>query len=112
RTPVAMVAEVTVQDGGVRVDRVVCAGEGGLVIPPGMVVEQMEGGIAYGLTSLLHGEITYEAGRVQQQSFVDYPLLRMREMPIIETHIVPSDRPPQGVGEMAVPPVVPAVLNA
>ncbi len=112
QTSVAMVAEVTVDGDGVRVDRVVCAVDCGLVIHPGMVVQQMEGGIVYGLTALLHGEITYDAGRVQQQSFVDYPLLQMREMPDIEVHLVPSDRPPQGVGEMAVPPITPAVLNA
>jgi isoquinoline 1-oxidoreductase beta subunit len=111
RTPVAMVAEAGIDGGEVVVDRVVCAVECGLVINPAMVVQQMEGGIVFGLSSLL-GEITYDRGRVVEANFTDYPIVRMRQMPTIEVHVVPSDREPQGVGEMAVPVVVPAVLNA
>jgi isoquinoline 1-oxidoreductase beta subunit len=72
----------------------------------------MEGGIVMGLTTALKGEITIEHGHVQQSNFNDFPLLRMDEMPVIEVYILPSDRSPQGVGEMGVSPIVPAVMNA
>jgi isoquinoline 1-oxidoreductase beta subunit len=107
-----MVAEVTVERGALRVTKVVCAIDCGLVVHPDMVAQQIEGGIAYGLTALLHGEITFDRGRVQQSSFENYPLLRIDEMPQVEVHFVPSTRPPQGVGEMGVPPITPAVVNA
>jgi CO/xanthine dehydrogenase Mo-binding subunit len=107
-----MVAEVSVTDRVVRVLRVVCAIDCGFVVNPDMVVQQMEGGIVYGLTSLLKGQIVFNAGRVVESNFLDYPLLQMSEMPAVEVHIVPSERPPQGVGEMGVPAIVPAVANA
>jgi isoquinoline 1-oxidoreductase beta subunit len=72
----------------------------------------MEGCVVYALTSLLKGEITFADGRVQQSNFNDYPLLQMSEMPEVEVHIVPSTAAPRGVGEMGVPPLVPAVMNA
>ena len=112
QTSVAMVAEVSVQDGAVNVHKVVCALNCGKVVHPDMVAQQMEGGIVFGLTSLLKGGITIENGRVQQSSFQDYPLLQLNEMPEVEVHIAEDDRPPQGLGEMGVPPIVPAVTNA
>lgn len=111
-TAVAMVAEASVQAGAVRVHKVVCAVSCGMVIHPDMVVQQMEGGIVYGLTSLLKDEITFERGRVQQSNFDDYRILQMDEMPEVEVYIAPDSRAPSGTGEMAVPPVVPAVANA
>lgn len=111
-TAVAMVAEVSLQAGVVRAHRVVCAIDCGTVIHPDMVVQQMEGGVVFGLTSLFKGEITFEQGRVQQSNFHDYPLLRIDEMPQVEVYIVPSTRAPHGVGETGVPPIVPAVVNA
>jgi isoquinoline 1-oxidoreductase subunit beta len=110
-TAVAMVAEVSVQDGTVRVHKVVCAVDCGLVVHPDMVAQQMEGCIAYGLTSL-KGAITFEKGRVQQSTFADYPLLQLGEMPEVEVHMMPATRAPTGIGEMGVPPIVPAVVNA
>lgn len=110
---VAEVVEVSVSaDGSVKVHRVVCAVDCGIVINPDSVEAQMEGGIVYGLSAALKGVISVEAGRVKQSNFHDYPMLSMDEMPIIEVHIVPSDRTPQGVGEMSVPPIIPAVINA
>lgn len=111
---VAQVAEVSVEtDGRVRVRRVVCAVDCGVVINPDMVVAQMEGGIVFGLTAALKGEgITLEKGQVQQGNFHDYPLLRYDEMPQIEVHLVRSERRPSGVGEMGTPPIIPAVANA
>lgn len=112
-THVAQVAEVSMDPNGiVRVQRVVCAVDCGLAINPDMVEAQMEGGIVFGLSAALHGEITVEKGRVQQSNFHDYPILRFDEMPVIEVYIVPSQEPPQGVGEMGVAPIAPAVANA
>jgi isoquinoline 1-oxidoreductase beta subunit len=109
---VAEVAEVSVAEGRVRVHRVVCAVDCGTVVNPDTVVAQMESGIVYGLTAALHGAITLERGRVQQSNFHDYPLLRLNEMPLVETHILPSTAAPGGVGEPGVPPAAPAVTNA
>jgi isoquinoline 1-oxidoreductase beta subunit len=112
-THVAQVVEVSITpEGKIRVHRVVCAVDCGIVINPDTVVAQMEGGIVFGLTAALKAEITIENGRVQQSNFHDYPLLRMDEMPIVEVHIVPSEERPSGIGEMGVPPIAPAVANA
>jgi isoquinoline 1-oxidoreductase beta subunit len=112
-THVAHVVEVSVGEGGsVRVHRVVCAVDCGIVVNPEGVAAQMEGGIVFGLTAALKPGITVEKGRVQQSNFHDHPLLRIDEMPEIEVHIVPSDGTPSGVGEMGVPPIGPAVANA
>jgi CO/xanthine dehydrogenase Mo-binding subunit len=72
----------------------------------------MESGIAFGLTAVLHGEITMKNGRVQQNNFNNYPLLSLSEMPKVEVHIIQSQEPPSGVGEPGVPPIAPAVCNA
>jgi isoquinoline 1-oxidoreductase subunit beta len=110
---VAQVAEVSIsKDRGLRVHRVVCAVDCGPVVNPDIVRAQMEGGIVFGLTAALYGEITFEKGRVRQGNFHDYPMLRMHEMPQIEVHIVPSEDKMGGAGEVGVPPVAPAVANA
>jgi CO/xanthine dehydrogenase Mo-binding subunit len=72
----------------------------------------MEGGIIFGLTAALKTEITLKDGRVQQDNFHDYQMLRIFESPEIEVHIVPSSENPTGVGEPGVPPVAPALANA
>jgi len=110
---VAQVAEVSVSKAGkLRVHRVVCAIDCGPVVNPDTIHAQMEGGIVFGLTAALYGEITFEKGRVKQRNFHDYPMLRMNEMPVVEAHIVPSVDKMGGVGETAVPPIAPAVANA
>ncbi len=110
---VAQVAEVSVsKEGKLRVHRVVCAIDCGPVVNPDTIHAQMEGGIVFGLTAALYGEITFEKGRVKQRNFHDYPMLRMNEMPVVEAHIVPSVDKMGGVGETAVPPIAPAVANA
>jgi isoquinoline 1-oxidoreductase beta subunit len=110
---VAQVVEASVgKDGAVRVHRVVCAVDCGLVINPDTVVAQMEGGIIFGLTAALKSEITLKDGRVEQSNFYDYPMLRIYESPVIEVHIVRSTANPTGVGEPGVPPVAPALANA
>ncbi|MBP1643462.1 MAG: aldehyde oxidase [Acidobacteria bacterium] len=110
---VAQVAEVSLDEGGMpRVHRVVCAVDCGVAINPDNVRAQMEGGIGFGLGTVLHDEVTLEAGRVVQSNFHDYPLLRIHEMPEVEVHIVRSTEAPTGVGEPGVPPIGPAVANA
>ncbi|MGB7282523.1 MAG: xanthine dehydrogenase family protein molybdopterin-binding subunit [Candidatus Acidiferrum sp.] len=110
---VAQVVEASVEKSGeVRVHRVVCALDCGLVINPDTVRAQMEGGIIFGLTAALKTEITLKDGRVEQGNFNDYPMLRIFESPEIEVHIVPSAESPTGVGEPGVPPVAPALANA
>ncbi len=110
---VAQVAEVSVDsDNQVRVHRVVCAVDCGIAINPDAVEAQMEGGIVFALSAALHGEITFQNGRVQESNFHDYPLLRFDKMPVVEVHIIPSDNPPTGIGEMSGPPIAPAVANA
>jgi isoquinoline 1-oxidoreductase beta subunit len=113
KTFVAQVAEVTVgEDGHVTVDRVVCAVDCGTPINPDVIVAQMEGGIGFGLGAALYGAITLKDGRIEQDNFNSYRVLRMNEMPKVEVHIVPSTEPPTGVGEPGVAPVGPAVANA
>src|ERR1700685_480620 len=113
KTYVAQVAEVTVDDAGrVTVDRVVCAIDCGIAINPDVIAAQMEGGIGFGLGAVLYGAITLKDGRVEQDNFNGYRVLRINEMPKVEVHIVPSTEPPTGVGEPGVAPVGPAVANA
>ena len=110
---VAQVAEVSLsRQGSLRIHRVVCAIDCGPVVNPDIVHAQMEGGIVFGLTAALYGEITFENGRVKQRNFHDYPMLRINEMPEVEVHIVPSTEKMGGVGEPGVPPIAPAVANA
>ncbi len=109
---VAQVVEVSLEQGRPRVHRVVCAIDCGTVVNPGIVAQQMESGIVFGLTAALHGRIDIEAGVVKQRNFPDYPLLALKDTPRIETHIVASERHPGGVGEPGTPPVAPAVANA
>jgi isoquinoline 1-oxidoreductase beta subunit len=109
---VAQVAEVSLEDGQIRVHRVICAIDCGTVVNPLIVAQQMEGAVVFGLTAALYGRIDVRESVVQQRNFPDYPMLRMTSAPEVETWIVPSDRAPQGVGEPGVPPVAPAVASA
>jgi isoquinoline 1-oxidoreductase beta subunit len=112
-TYVAQVAEVEAKASGeIRVHRVVCAVDCGMVLNPRSVKGQMEGGIAFGLTAALYGEISLKDGRVTATSFMDQPILMLPNMPKVEVHLVPSDLPPGGVGEPGLPPLAPAVGNA
>lgn len=108
----AQVVEVSVEGEAIRVHRVTCAIDCGLVVNPDTVAAQMDSGIVYGLSAALMGEITVRDGAVEQSNFHDYDALRMAQMPRIDVHIVPSSEPPQGVGEPGTPPVAPALANA
>jgi isoquinoline 1-oxidoreductase beta subunit len=109
---VAEVAEVSLENGKIRVHRVVAAVDCGMVINPDGVRQQIESGIVYGLSAALHGAITLENGRVVQSNFNDYSPLRFSEMPQVEIHIVESNEAPTGIGEPGTPPIAPAVANA
>jgi isoquinoline 1-oxidoreductase subunit beta len=108
----AQVAEISIQNGKLKVHHVVCAIDCGQVVNPAIVRQQVESGIAFGLTAALKGAITIDKGRVQQSNFDTYDMLRINEMPTIDVHIVPSHESPGGVGEASVPPIAPAVANA
>jgi isoquinoline 1-oxidoreductase beta subunit len=109
---VAQVAEVSADGGAIRVHRVVCAVDCGVAVNPLGVAAQIESGIAFGLGAALYSELRFREGRVQQSNFHDYRVLRLAEMPQVEVHIVPSTAKMGGVGEVAVPPIAPAVANA
>jgi isoquinoline 1-oxidoreductase beta subunit len=113
-THIAYVVDVAVDDAGkVRVERVVAAVDCGLVVNPTGVEQQVEGGIIWGISSALLGEITFRGGVVQQATYADYGVARMRDTPTIEVHIVPSEAAqPFGMGEPPVPPLAPALVNA
>jgi isoquinoline 1-oxidoreductase beta subunit len=112
-TYMAQVAEVEVStDGAVRVRRVVCAVDCGIVVNPDTVVAQIQSAIVFGITGALHGEITLKDGRVEQSNFHDYQMLRMNETPAIEVYIVNSAEPPGGMGEAGTSAIVPAITNA
>jgi isoquinoline 1-oxidoreductase subunit beta len=112
-TYVAEVVEISLdKDNGVKVHRVVCAVDCGQIVNPGIIQQQAQGAIVFGLTQTLKGEITIDKGRVQQANFDTYDMLRMNEMPKIEVYVVDSKETPTGMGEPAVPPVAPAICNA
>lgn len=106
---VAQVAEVSLIDGALRVHRIVCAIDCGLVVNPDLVAAQVEGGIAFGLSATLKGGVHIANGGVVESASNE---LRFHEMPAVEVHIVRSTEAPGGVGEPPVPPVAPAVVNA
>ena len=111
-TPVAMVAEVSVEKGGAfRVHRVVCAVDCGTAVNPRTVTSQLVGALFFGLTAV-KSSLRLRDGRVQQSNFNDFPVLRMDEVPRVEVHLVKSAAPPNSVGEVGVPPIAPAVTNA
>jgi isoquinoline 1-oxidoreductase beta subunit len=110
---VAIVIETSVDDRGkVRVHRVVSAIDCGKYVNPDSVAAQMESGAVFGLSAALYGEITLKNGKVEQSNFDSYPILRIGEMPRVETVIVDSKDKSGGTGEPGVPPVAPALANA
>jgi isoquinoline 1-oxidoreductase beta subunit len=110
---VAQVVEVSLApDQGIRVHRVVCVVDCGFPVNPKLIRQQMEGGIVFGLSAALYGEISILKGQVQQSNYHDYPVLRLAECPAMEIDIIASTEHPEGVGEPATPPIAPAVANA
>jgi isoquinoline 1-oxidoreductase beta subunit len=110
---IAQVAEVSIdKNNQVRVQRVVCAVDCGQTINPDTIKAQMEGGIIFGLTAALYGEITLKGGRVEQGNFDSYRALRINEAPAIEVHVIDSHEAPGGIGEPGTATIAPAVVNA
>ncbi len=113
---VAQVVEASLAPAGagqrIRVHRVVCAIDCGLAVNPLNIQAQMESAVVFGLSAALYGEVHIANGQVQESNFHDAPVLRMNECPAIETHILQSTQPPEGVGEPGVPPLAPALANA
>jgi isoquinoline 1-oxidoreductase/isoquinoline 1-oxidoreductase beta subunit len=111
-TDVAEIAEVSVENGKIRVHKVTCVLDCGQAVNPDIVRSQLEGGVIYGLTAALYGGLNLEAGAIKESNFHDYPMLRMSESPEIEVVIIDSGTKPTGVGEPGLPPIAPAVANA
>jgi isoquinoline 1-oxidoreductase beta subunit len=110
---IATVAEVEVDDeGGVNLRRIVCAVDTGIAVNPDTIVAQLQGGIIFGLTAALYGEITVAGGRVQQSNFHDYRMLRIDQTPPIEVHVIQSGEAPGGIGETGAVAAMPALANA
>ena len=111
RTACACVAQVAVEKSALRVERVVCVIDCGIVVNPLGLAGNAESAIAWGLSALF-SEVTFEGGVAVQTSPLDYPILRLSQMPAVDVHTVPSHEPPSGTGEIPVPLVAPAVCNA
>jgi isoquinoline 1-oxidoreductase subunit beta len=110
---IATVVEAEVdQQGEVHLRRVTSAVDTGIAVNPDTIVAQLEGGLIFGLTAALYGEITIDKGRVQQSNFHDYRMLRIDQAPKIEVHVIKSGEPPGGIGETGVTAGPPALRNA
>ena len=110
---IANVAEVSVSDDKkIRVHKVYAVLDCGFPVNPNLIRQQIEGGIVFGLSAVLQGEITIENGQVKQTNFDTYAPIRMRECPSIEVDIIDSTEHPGGLGETGVPAIMPAVANA
>jgi isoquinoline 1-oxidoreductase beta subunit len=110
---VAAVAEVSVSDAGeVKVHRIVAATDPGYAVNPQQIAAQVEGSFVYGLSAALYGECTVKDGRIEQTNFDTYPVMRMVDMPKVETIVLPSGGFWGGVGEPTIAVAAPAVLNA
>src|SRR5215211_3055887 len=110
---VAACAEVSVSnDGKLKIHRIVAATDCGHAVNPQQIAAQVEGSFVYGLTALLYGEITLKDGKVEQENFDSYPMMRLDEMPEVESIIMPSGGFWGGVGEPTIFVAAPAVLNA
>jgi isoquinoline 1-oxidoreductase subunit beta len=109
---VAAAAEVSVSDGRLKIHRIVAATDPGHVVNPQQVEAQVSGSFVYGLSAMLYGECTVKDGRIEQQNFDTYNVLRMDEMPEVEVIALPSGSFWGGVGEPTIAVAAPAVLNA
>ena len=111
-TYVAQVAEVSVEQGRLKLHKLTCVVDCGQQVNPNIVDQQVSGGMVFGLSAALFGEITLEGGKVQQKNFDDYRVVRMNEMPELAVHLLPSTEAPGGIGEPSVALVAPAIANA
>jgi isoquinoline 1-oxidoreductase beta subunit len=110
---IATVVEASVEGNGeVKLRRVVCCVDTGIAVNPDTIVAELQGGLIFGLTAALYGEITVDRGRVQQSNFHDYRMLRIDETPPIEVHVIQSGEAPGGIGETGTVAGPPALANA
>ena len=110
---IATVVEAEVDEHGqVKLRRVTSAVDTGIAVNPDTIVAQLQGGLVFGLTAALYGEITIENGRVQQSNFNDYRMLRIDEVPKIDIHVIKSGEDPGGIGETGATAGPPALRNA
>jgi isoquinoline 1-oxidoreductase beta subunit len=110
---IATVAHVEVSDqGDVRLHRLTTAVDTGIAVNPDTIVAQLEGGMIFGSTAALYGEITLANGRVKQSNFHDYRMLRIDQAPAIDVHVIKSGEAPGGIGETGVTTAPPAIRNA
>jgi isoquinoline 1-oxidoreductase beta subunit len=98
--------------GEINMRRITTAVDTGIAVNPDTVVAQLEGGLIFGLTAALYGDITIENGRVQQSNFNDYRMLRIDQTPKIEVHVIKSGEAPGGIGETGANAGPPALRNA
>jgi len=108
----AQVAEVSIEKDRLRVHGLTCAFDCGRQIDPDMIRAQLEGGMVFGLSAALRGDVTFRDGAVVESNFHDQPILRINETPPMTIDLIDSDAPPGGAGEAAVPGVAPALTNA
>ena len=111
-TPVVQIAQVSLHDHEIRIEKIVAVLDIGEVINPLTARAQVESGIIYGLTAALYGEITLAKGRVVQSNFPNYEMVRLANTPQIDVQFVEDSGIPGGLGEVAVAPTAPAVCNA
>jgi isoquinoline 1-oxidoreductase beta subunit len=110
---IATVVEAEVDaKGEIHLRRVTCVVDTGMTVNPDTIVAQLQGGLVFGLSAALYGDITVKDGRVVQSNFADYPVLRMNEVPKIEVHLVKSGEAPGGIGETGATAAPPALRNA
>jgi isoquinoline 1-oxidoreductase beta subunit len=110
---IATVVEAEVDEQGeVRLRRITSAVDTGIAVNPDTIVAQLEGGLIFGLTAALYGEITIDKGRVQQSNFNDYRMMRIDQTPKIDVHLIKSGEPPGGIGETGANAGPPALRNA
>jgi isoquinoline 1-oxidoreductase beta subunit len=109
---VALAARCARDGERLRVEHVVAAVDCGRVVNPNVVRQQIEGGVCFGLSAALYGRVRIQGGAVVERGFHDHPVLRFDAAPTIDVHLVASEAPPTGVGEIAVPLIGPAVVNA
>jgi isoquinoline 1-oxidoreductase beta subunit len=111
-TVIAQIAEISVTAGELKVHKITCVVDCGQMVNPRIVESQMESGMVFGISAALWGDVTLVGGRVQQTNFNNYRLLRHNETPVLDIQLLDSDEAPGGIGEVAVPPVAPALCNA
>jgi len=109
---IGLVTEISIANGTVRAHKVTCAVDCGWIVNPDTIKAQMEGGVIYGLSAALRGQITIDKGRVVQSHFGDYQVVRIQEAPVVETFIVPSTEAPGGIGEPSTAVIAGSLVNA